>query len=58
VAARDQWKRIEALGRLVEFLARYREAWRARRGGARDVVFPAGTYQLRVEHGVCCAAGA
>jgi REP element-mobilizing transposase RayT len=56
VAARDKWKRIEALSRLVEFLRRYREAWRARRAGVTNVLFPAGTYLLRVAHGVPCAA--
>jgi REP element-mobilizing transposase RayT len=56
VAARDKWKRIEALTRLGEFLARYREAWRERRAGKTGVVFPAGTYLLRVAHGVPCAA--
>ncbi len=55
VAAMDKWKRIEALGRLVEFLAAYRRAWRARRAGDAEVVFPFGTYQLRVAHGVPCA---
>jgi REP element-mobilizing transposase RayT len=54
VAARDKWKRVEALGRLVEFLGAYREAWVARQRGARGVVFPAGTYLLRVAHGVPC----
>jgi len=58
VAARDRWKRIEALSRLAAFLAEYREAWRALRAGARDVVFPAGTYGLRVTLGVRCAAPA
>jgi hypothetical protein len=57
VAARDKWKRIEALTRLKEFLHAYHAALVARRAGVPDVVFPAGTYQLRVEHGVrCCAA--
>lgn len=56
VAARDKWKRIEALSRLTSFLRAYRDAWLARRAGLRDVVFPAGTYLLRVEHGVQCAA--
>jgi hypothetical protein len=56
IAARDKWRRIEALGRLREFLRAYRAALAARRDGAPDVVFPAGTYQLRVEHGVRCAA--
>ncbi len=55
VAAQDKWKRIEALGRLVEFLRSYRSAWIARRAG-RTAVFPPGTYLLRVVHGVPCAA--
>lgn len=55
VAARDKWKRIEALGRLVEFLNGYREAWRARRAGQLDAVFPAGTYLMRVLHDAPCA---
>jgi len=55
VAARDKWKRIEALGRLVEFLRSYREAWARRREGRRGVIFPAGTYLLRVQHSVACA---
>jgi hypothetical protein len=54
VAARDKWKRIEALSRLVDFLARYREALLAMRAG-REFVFPAGTYGLRVAYGVRCA---
>jgi putative transposase len=56
VAARDKWKRIEALSRLTEFLHAYRQAREAMRRGVRDVVFPAGTYWLRVGHGVQCAA--
>jgi len=54
VAARDKWKRVEALGRLVEFLSSYRAAWKARRKGDTGVIFPAGTYLLRVAHGVPC----
>jgi len=56
VAARDKWKRIEALSRLVGFLRAYRDALAAMRRGVRDVVFPAGTYLLRIEHGVRCVA--
>jgi putative transposase len=56
VAARDKWKRIEALGRLGEFLDSYRAAWAERRACNPDVIFPAGTYLLRVMHGVPCAA--
>ena len=55
VAARDKWRRIEALRRLVSFLEDYREALGKLRSGIRDVVFPAGTYQLRVSLGVACA---
>lgn len=56
IAARDKWKRIEALGRLVDFLRAYRTAWAARRAGQTEATFPAGTYLLRVAHGVCCSA--
>lgn len=55
VAARDKWKRAEALERLLEFLHEYRAAWKARRAGRSGVVFPHGTYLLRVLHGVHCA---
>jgi REP element-mobilizing transposase RayT len=56
VASRDKWKRIEVLARLAEFLRDYRLAWKAWRAGAAGVVFPAGTYLVRVTHGVACAA--
>jgi putative transposase len=56
VAARDKWKRIEALGRLVEFRRAYREALARLRSGDRGVSFPRGTYLLRVHLGVACAA--
>lgn len=56
VAARDRWKRIEALGRLRQFLVDYRRARDAFWAGVRDVVFPAGTYSLRLRFGVCCAS--
>jgi len=46
VACRDKWRRIEALGRLKEFLDAYREAWLAFKSGVKDVVFPAGTYWM------------
>jgi REP element-mobilizing transposase RayT len=55
VAARDKWKRMEALARLVEFLRAYRSAWTQRREGNAGAVFPFGTYMLRVMHGVPCA---
>jgi REP element-mobilizing transposase RayT len=55
IAARCKWKRIEALTRLKDFVDDYREAWAARRAGDLGAVFPAGTYLLRVLHGVPCA---
>ena len=57
-AAADTPLRIAALARLKIFLEKYRSAWKARRSGNGDVLFPAGTYQLRIEHGVRCAAPA
>jgi REP element-mobilizing transposase RayT len=56
VAAQDKWKRMEALGRLASFLEEYRDALARLRRGARDVVFPRGTYLLRVHLRVACRA--
>jgi REP element-mobilizing transposase RayT len=58
IAARDKWRRIEGLQRLKSFLREYRQAWLERRSGAANVLFPAGTYLLRVLHGVQCAGAA
>ena len=55
IASRDRWRRVEALGRLVGFLRSYAAALADRREGKLGVVFPAGTYLLRVHHGVVCA---
>jgi REP element-mobilizing transposase RayT len=55
VAAADKWKRLEALGRLKEFVRAYREALTRLWSGARNVVFPPGTYLLRITLGVRCA---
>jgi REP element-mobilizing transposase RayT len=56
VAARDKWKRIEALTRLAAFIDRYRAALGERRSWNPGAIFPAGTYLMRVAHGVPCAA--
>ena len=56
IAAKDKWKRIEALGRLVEFIQSYRRALSVFRGGDHSVVFPHGTYLMRVRFGVACAS--
>jgi len=56
VAAKNKWRRIEALRRNRAFLVAYREAFERRRAGDRDVVFPAGTYKLVQLGLVRCAA--
>jgi hypothetical protein len=50
VAARNTYKRIEALASVAEFVRSYRLAWAARRAGKAGVVFPAGTH-LRKQQG-------
>ena len=57
VATRNKWRRIEALLRLAAFGCAYREALAAWRGGLRHVLFPPGTWQMRVQHAVACASG-
>lgn len=42
---------LQAKQELREFRQKYREAFNAWRSGKRSVVFPAGTYQMRVIHG-------
>jgi REP element-mobilizing transposase RayT len=58
IAARDRWRRMEGILSMKRFRQEYREAWRAWCAGVRDVAFPAGTYLLRVLHGVQCAGAA
>jgi REP element-mobilizing transposase RayT len=55
VAARDKWKRLELIGRLKSFLSEYHAALSVWREGVETPVFPAGTYLMRVAHGVACA---
>lgn len=55
VACRNKWKRIEALQRLGEFRRAYRNALASWRAGLRQVLFPPGTWQMRVLHGAPCA---
>jgi REP element-mobilizing transposase RayT len=56
-ASRDRWRRSEATHQVREFMARYRRAWAVFSAGQRDVVFPAGTYWMRVVLGVRCGPG-
>ena len=55
VAVRGKWRRIEALLRLKLFLAAYRRARLRYVDGETSVLFPVGTYWLRVRLGVLCA---
>ena len=56
IACRDRWRRVEALQRLVSFLEEYREALARHCAKERPVVFPHGTYLMRVRFGVACAS--
>lgn len=51
-AAKNRWLRIEAARRLKHFLDAYRAAYERFKQGLRHVLFPAGTYALRLRHGV------
>jgi len=55
VACRDAERRTRRLESIKSFLAAYREAFRKFAEGVRDVVFPAGTYWLRIHLGCLCA---
>jgi REP element-mobilizing transposase RayT len=54
VATRDKWRRIESLQRLKSFMDAYRAAWEEFCAGVSTVVFPFGTYAMRIRFGVCC----
>ena len=56
VAAKNKWQRIEALGRMKEFLRAYAEALASFLEGKREVVFPAGTYWMVRYAGALAAA--
>jgi len=56
VACKDEEKRREALARLAQFRSAYRAALQRLRAGVGRVVFPPGTYLLRVHLGISCAA--
>lgn len=46
VACRNKWACIEALQRCKQFVEDYRDTWCRWCAGARDVLFPAGTYLM------------
>ena len=55
VASRSKWQRIAALQLNKQWLVAYREAYEKFVAGVRDVLFPDGTYLMRVQYGVACA---
>jgi len=55
VATKNKRRRIELLKALEHFRSSYRQAFDRRRGGNTDVLFPFGTFKLRVQGLVCCA---
>jgi hypothetical protein len=55
VACRNKWRRIEVLLRVREFPRAHRRALEAWKAGIRDVLFPAGTWAMRVFYGARCA---
>jgi hypothetical protein len=54
IAAKSTPARVKAIQRLLDFVAQYRAAWLRWREGDRTVVFPSGTYALRIHSGVAC----
>jgi len=57
IAAKAPAVRVRAIRKMQAFLDAYRAAWLRWRDGLRDVIFPAGTYALRLHSGVTCAPG-
>ena len=55
VASRSRWLREEVLSRCADFVCAYREALAAWRAKERGVIFPFGTYLMRLHHQVECA---
>jgi REP element-mobilizing transposase RayT len=56
IATRNLDRRVAALRRLRNFAQDYREAFEAWTSGVRDVLFPLGTWLMRVRHAAPCAA--
>ena len=54
LACRDTWRRIQALAQLLQFLRDYRSAFLSWRARSPTVLFPQGTYLMRVLHRAPC----
>jgi len=55
IAAKSTPARVDAIRRMLDFCREYRAAWTEWRSGNRAVVFPVGTYALRIYARVACA---
>jgi hypothetical protein len=55
IASKHTATRVRAIAHLLDFVRSYRAARSAWRSGARAILFPAGTYALRLHAGVSCA---
>ena len=55
VSGRNKWARIEGLTRKREFEDAYRCAREAYVAGMRGVLWPLGTWLMRVRHGLPCS---
>jgi putative transposase len=56
-ATRDGAIMLQAIASWKAWIEQYRQAWTTLRAGVRDVVFPSGTYMLRVRYGIAVADG-
>ena len=56
-AAKDKHQRISAIKRYKQFVADYMKARKVYKTGNHDVIFPCGTYALRIHAGVKTAPG-
>ena len=56
VACCKKWLRIKILRQLKAFFDEYKDALENFCAGDRNVIFPYGTYWMRVHHGVLCEA--
>ena len=55
VASSERGARVSAIRRIQAFICEYRDAFRKWQAGVRDVLFPFGTYALRILARVACA---
>ena len=55
IASRNKWLRIETLTRCADFVRDHGQALACWLEGKRTIIFPAGTYLMRIRHNARCA---